>query len=106
MRVLLDEQMPNDLVAALAGHEVRTVGQMGWKGLENGQLLVQAAKQFAALISMDKNLPVEQDISQYGIGVVLVRAVSNRFETLAPLVPSIQKALATLRPGEVVRVGA
>lgn len=94
-----------DLVGALAGHEVRTVGQMGWKGLENGQLLARAAQQFDTLISMDKNLPVEHDITQHRIGLVLVRAISNRFETLQPLVPSIQEALAAVRPGQIERVG-
>lgn len=105
VRVLLDEQMPRDLVAELVGHEVRTVGQLDWKGLENGELLARAAAQFDALISMDRNLPVEQDVSQYRVGVVLVRAFSNRIEVLRPLVPAIQRALATVRAGEVQRVG-
>jgi hypothetical protein len=106
VRVLLDEQMPKDLVAELAGHEVRTIGQMGWKGLENGELLARAAERFDALISMDKNMPVEQDIARYRIGLVLVRALSNRIEALRPLVPAIQRALAGVRAGEIERVGA
>lgn len=106
MRVLLDEQMPTGLVAELTGHEVRTVGQLGWKGLENGQLLARAAGQFDVLISMDKNLPIEQDITQYRVGVVLLRAFSNRIESIRPLVPAIQRALAAVRPGEIQRVGA
>ena len=36
MRVLIDEQMPAELAGNLAGHEVRTIDQMGWKGLDNG----------------------------------------------------------------------
>lgn len=106
MRVLLDEQMPRDLATELPGHEVRTVGQEGWKGLENGDLLAQAAARFDALISMDKNMPIEQDISRHRIGLVLLRAVSNRIEALRPLIPAIQAALASVRPGEVKRVGA
>ncbi len=98
--------MPKDLVAELAGHEVRTVAQMGWKGLENGELLVRAAGQFDALISMDKNMPVEHDITRSHIGLVLVRAFRNRIETLRPLVPAMLSALATVRPGEIKRVGA
>jgi hypothetical protein len=98
--------MPTGLVAELTGHEVRTVGQLGWKGLENGQLLGRAAGQFDVLISMDKNLPIEQDITQYRVGLVLLRAFSNRIESLRPLVPAIQRALAAVRPGEIQRVGA
>ena len=97
--------MPRDLVAELLGHEVRTVGQMGWKGLDNGDLLTQAAAHFDALLSMDRNLPFQQDISKHRIGLVLVRAVSNRIDSLRPLLPAIQQALAKVRPGEVQRVG-
>ena len=97
--------MPRDLVAELAGHEVRTIGQMGWKGLENGELLVRAAAQFDALISMDKNMPVEHEVARYRIGLVLVRAFSNRIEVLRPLVPAMLSALATVLPGEIKRVG-
>ena len=98
--------MPKDLVAELAGHEVRTVGQLGWKGLDNGELLARASQQFDALVSMDRNMPVEQDISKHRIGLVLVRAASNRIEALHPLVPAIQRALAAVRQGEIRRVGA
>ena len=56
--------MPADLIAELGTHEVRTVGQMQWKGIENGELLTLAARQFDVLISMDKNMPVEQDVSR------------------------------------------
>jgi hypothetical protein len=55
---------------------------------------------------MDKNMPVELDISQYRIGLVLIRAVSNRIEALRPVVPQIMDALAKVRPGQLQRVGA
>ena len=105
MRVLLDEQMPRDLVPELKGHEVRTVGQMGWKGLDNGELLARASGRFDVLLSMDKNLPAQHEISRLSIGLVLIRAASNRIEALRPLVPEIQAALATAQPGKVQRVG-
>jgi hypothetical protein len=98
--------MPRDLAAELPGHEVRTVGQQGWKGLENGELLAQAAGRFDVLISMDKNMPTQQDISRHQIAVVLVQAMSNRIEALRPLVPAIQAAVASVKPGTVTRVGA
>ena len=81
--------MPRDLVAELAGHEIRTVGQMSWEGLDNGRLLARAAEQFDVLISIDRNMPVEHDISQYRLGLVLVRASSNRVEALRRLVPDL-----------------
>lgn len=59
---------------------------------ENGELLARAAEQFDALISMDKNMSTEHDISRYRIGLVLIRAFSNRIEALQPLVPAILRA--------------
>jgi hypothetical protein len=98
--------MPADLIAELSAHEVRSVGQMQWKGIANGKLLKLAAKEFDVIISMDKNMPVEQDLSRYNIGLVLVRARSNRIESLRPLLPAIERALLTVRPGTVERAGA
>ena len=43
MRVLLDEQLPRQLVYELAGHDVRTVQQQAWAGLGNGELLLRAS---------------------------------------------------------------
>lgn len=98
--------MPADLIAELRAHDVRTVGQMRWKGMANGELLTLAAKQFDVLISMDKNMLVEQDLSRYRIGLVLVRARNNRIESLRPLVPAIERALRAVRPGTIERAGA
>src|SRR5215470_17161259 len=39
VRVLLDEQLPVDLAAALEGHSVDTVVYRGWTGITNGELL-------------------------------------------------------------------
>jgi hypothetical protein len=106
VRVLLDEQMPRDLLAELVGHEVRTVSQLGWNGLENGALLAAAAPRFDALITMDKRIPLDRDPTRSTIGLLLIRARSNRIEDLRPLVPAIMEALTHVRPGEVRTVGA
>lgn len=40
MRVLLDENLPERLTEEFdEDHDARTVGQCGWKGKENGELL-------------------------------------------------------------------
>jgi hypothetical protein len=106
VRVLLDEQVPKDLVPELVGHEVRTVGQLAWKGLENGELIARAAASFDVMITMDKRMPTELDVTRYRIGLVLIRASSNRIEALRPLVPAILQAIEEVRQGQVRRVGA
>ena len=106
MRVLLDEQLPVGLAGALAGHQVDTVVGLGWQGVTNGELLRRARDRYDAFITMDRNLEYQQNLGGAGVGVVLVRARSNRLNDLVPLVPRILEALNGLTPGELRRVGA
>jgi len=106
VRVLLDEALPHDLADELPGHEVRTVSGRGWAGLENGELLRRAHAEFDVFVTMDQNLPHQQNLAAIGMAVVLVRAKSNRLVDLRPLVPAILAAVAVVRAGEVRRVGA
>jgi hypothetical protein len=61
MRVLLDECMPRPLKRDLTGHTVSTVIEMGWGGIENGELLalIRGAG-FEAFVTVDQNLPYQQ----------------------------------------------
>jgi len=40
VKILLDECVDRRLATAIAGHDVKTVRQMGWAGIKNGNLLV------------------------------------------------------------------
>ncbi len=44
MHVLLDEQLPRQLAREIGGHDVSTVQQRGWAGLQNGALIRVAAE--------------------------------------------------------------
>ena len=105
MRVLLDEQLPRQLVPYLAGHEIRTVQQESWAGLKNGELLSAAeAAGFSVLLTGDQNLEFQQNISKRGLGVVVLCAASNALEDLLPLVPAALAAIRAVQPGRLVRV--
>ena len=106
MRVLLDENVPVDLATLLRGHEVQTVSGLGWQGLKNGELLQRAADRFDAFVTMDRNIEHQQVLAGQTFGVVLLRAPSNRMVHLRPLIPGLLHALADLKPGQIVRVGA
>lgn len=105
MRVLLDEQLPRHLARELRGHEVSTVQQKGWAGLKNGELLRCAADAgFEVLVTADRNLEFQQNISQTQLGVILLVAPSNALEDLLPLVPGLRAAIPKSRSGRIVRV--
>ena len=104
MKLLLDECTPSVLKGDLVGHEVSTVDEAGFKGLKNGSLLWAAAGKFDVLITVDKSLPSQQNIAALGLAVLLLRAKSNRYEDLKPLVPQVLAALDQIQPGTIIIV--
>ena len=105
MRLLLDESVPRRLRRALPVHTVKTAVEMGWGGVKNGALLAAAAAEFDAFITVDKNLPYQQNVAALPIAVVVLHAVSNELHALLPLVPRLEEALATLQPRTLVQIG-
>lgn len=105
MRVLLDENVPRKLARAFAPeHEATTVQQRGWAGVLNGDLLRWADQEFDAFVTLDRGIEYQQDLADLSLRIVIVRAVSNTFPELLPLVPSIEAALARMPPGDLARV--
>jgi predicted nuclease of predicted toxin-antitoxin system len=106
MRLLLDESVPARLRRHLSGHSVKTVVEMGWGGVKNGALLSLAAKEFDALLTVDKNLQHQQNLANLPVAVVVLEAKSNELSVLLPLVSNLEQALANLQPCRLVRVVA
>ena len=104
MRLLLDESVPAKLRRALPDHEVRTVVEMGWSGVKNGKLLALAADQFEAFITVDKNLPYQQNLAALPLAVVVLDSRSSELHALVRLMPNVEKALAHLKPRTYVLV--
>jgi len=103
MRVLLDECLPRKLGRLLAGHQVMTVPQAGLSGLKNGALLAQAAGRFDVLVT---SMPSQQNLQSAGLALVMLVAISNSLEQLAPLVPALLAILPTVVPGQVYCVSS
>lgn len=104
MRLLLDESVPARLRRSLPTHQVKTVVEMGWSGVKNGELLALAAVDFDAFITVDKNLPYQQNLSTLPVSVVLLDAYSNELAVLLTLVPHLERALSSLKTKTYVRV--
>lgn len=107
MRILLDESLPTDLAAELDLPLLKTVAQLGLKGFTNGDLLRRAeAIGMDVLITADQNLEFQQHIPGYELGLIVLRARSNRMEHLRPLLPAIHQALDLIGPGQIIRLGS
>lgn len=70
MKVLLDECVDRRLARDIAGHEVRTVPELGWAALRNGELLVREQDVFDVFVTVDRNLPFQRKLSDFSIAVV------------------------------------
>ena len=104
MRLLLDECVPRRLKQELRGHGAKTVQDMGWAGTKNGALLRLAVGQFDVLLTVDQGIEYQQNLSGLSICVVVMMASSNDVDDLRPVLPGVEQALASVRPGEIVRV--
>jgi hypothetical protein len=105
MRVLLDECVPRALRNDIPGHEVKTVAEVGWAGVKNGELLRLAAAEFDLLITVDRNLEYQQNFEGLSLAVIVVHASSNDIAVLRPLMPAVLVAIAQMEPGVVAHVG-
>jgi hypothetical protein len=101
MRVLLDECVPKRLRTELTAHAVRTVAEMGWSGIKNGQLLQKAASDFDCFLTVDRNLQFQQHIDALPLAVLVIQAVDNRIETLRPLMVAVRQALTSIAANEL-----
>lgn len=77
---------------------------MGWSGVKNGELLTLAAADFDAFVTVDKNLPYQQNLSTLPVSIVLLDTYSNELAVLLPLMPHLEHALSSLAPKTLVRV--
>ena len=106
MRILLDEAVPERVGPLLAGHTWSSVRRDGWAGLKNGRLLAVAAGSFDVLLTADKNIEFQQNLTTLPLAVIILRAPSNRLDDLAKVVPAALQALQTLQPKTLVSVSA
>jgi hypothetical protein len=104
MRLLLDECVVRKLKRDLVGHDVATVVETGYSGLKNGVLLRAAEGNFDVFITVDRNLPFQQNLSARQIAVLIIMAEGVTYSDLQPLVPDVLAALGTIKPGELLRV--
>lgn len=77
---------------------------MGWAGTTNGVLLQLAEARFDVFITADQNLEYQQRLRSASLVIVVLVAPNTRLETLRPLAPRVLAALATARPGDLIRL--
>jgi hypothetical protein len=102
VKILFDQGTPAPLRRTLASHFIATAFEMGWAELENGDLLAAAEQPFNAIITTDKNLRYQQNLSRRKLAILVLPTTSW---------PEIQKHLArvsaavdNLKPGDYIEL--
>jgi hypothetical protein len=104
MRILLDECMNWRIKRELTGYEVRTAQEQGWSAIKNGALLALAEQEFDVLLTIDQNIPYQQNLQGKQLALVIMVVTSNKLASLLPLAPLVLALLPTVQPGQVYRV--
>jgi predicted nuclease of predicted toxin-antitoxin system len=107
MKVLIDECLPAALRGTLSamGHECETVRRAGYGSKRNGELLSLAEGRWDVLLTSDRRIKHQQNMSGRKVSVVVLLAKSNRMKDLLPLMPACAQALLSVAAGQIVEVG-
>jgi Domain of unknown function (DUF5615) len=107
MRLLIDECAPFKLKSKLAayGHVCQTVQEAGFGGMINGDLLTVAEGVWDVLVTVDKSMRYQQNLTSRNIAILVIRAKSSDIDELLPYVEDCVAALKTIKPGQIVKVG-
>jgi len=102
MNILLDECTPHAVKKRLPQLAIRTVQEMGWSGVKNGELLKLADQQFDVFITTDKNLRYQQNLGRVKLAFLLLP--TNSVPVVIALLPQIEAALSTIQSGDFVEI--
>jgi len=97
MKILFDQGVPVPLMMALEDHEVTTAHKLGWGDLGNGDLIALADQRFDLLVTTDKNLAYQQNISGRKIAIFILP--TTRWPVLKPHGAAIAQAIAAADTG-------
>jgi hypothetical protein len=76
----------------------------GGAALRNGELLRRAEGNFDVLVTADRRMPLQQSLTGYSIGVVVIITPRLWYRTLLTAVADVRDAVASVQPGEIRHV--
>ena len=105
MWLLIDECVDERLRLLFPGYDCQTARFANLAGLKNGRLLEAAeAAGFDVLITVDQNIPDQQNPAGRRISLLILCGPTNRLRDLEILVPAAVSALRSIGRGDVVRI--
>jgi len=102
MKIIIDECVPHIVKKRLPHRQIKTVQEMGWAGVKNGELLSLAEAEFDIFVTSDKNLRHQQNLERRKIAILLLP--SNQIPIVENLLPQIDDALEKISLGSFVEL--
>ena len=103
MKILFDQGTPAPLRHALGGHEIVTAYELGWHGLQNGDLLRSAEAQgFVVLVTTDTNLRYQQNLANRQLAILVL--MTTGWRRIRRHVKLLAGAIAAIAPGSYVEL--
>ncbi len=106
MKAFVDECVPYQLIHHLIGHDFIHVTDTAWRSTKNGALLRLVAPLYDLFLTADQNIPYQQNLKKVDLAFVTLKASSNKFDELLPLVPKTLDALDHINTGDLVITAA
>lgn len=103
MRILFDHGTPAPLQSFFTDHSVHKAKDLGWDTLSNGDLLKAAEEAgFDVLLTTDKNIRFQQNLSRFSIAVVVL--ANPTWPMLGRYVKRVIEAAISAKPGSYCEV--
>ena len=102
MKIIIDECVPHIVKKRLPERQIKTVQEMNWAGIKNGELLKLVETNFEVFITSDKNLRYQQNLQNRKFAILLLP--SNQVPIIEDLLPQIDEVLETIRPNDFIEM--
>ena len=102
MKIIIDECVPYIVKKDLTQRQIKTVREMGWSGIQNGELLKLVNAEFDIFITSDKNLRYQQNLENVNLSIILLP--SNQVPVIKGLLPQIDAAISKIKPGNFMEI--
>jgi len=105
MKIVVDECLPKRLIHVFSEHEAWTVPQIGLAGTKDSKLLDELdTRRIDVFITIDGNIEYQQKFSNRTFGTVIIRSVTNRYDSLLHLEKELLEAVKAINAGNIMHI--
>lgn len=102
MKIIIDECVPHIVKKRLPKRKIKTVQEMNWAGVKNGELVKLVEAEFDVFITSDKNLRYQQNLQNRKLAILLLP--SNQVPVVENLLPQIDEELEKIKSGDFTEI--